>query len=127
MSAVIVPFKPRPDGAVAAVAPAYGTARILEYPSHPHSLADGDISALEALAPTLGGVWTCEILVNDNDDKRAVFKDHDASALMFFVGRSSGWLRLFNKDGEAIVTYDKIDALTTELGKAFGRRPVASV
>jgi hypothetical protein len=46
---------------------------------------------------------------------------------MFFVGRSGGWLRLFNMDGEAVITHAKMDAMTTMLGDAIWRRLVASV
>ena len=56
MSAIVIPFKPRADGAAAAVAPVTGTAQILEFPSRPYSLTAGDVAALEALAPTLDGV-----------------------------------------------------------------------
>jgi hypothetical protein len=46
---------------------------------------------------------------------------------MFFVARSKGRLRLFNMEGEAVVTYAEMDAMTTMLGNAIGRRLVASV
>jgi hypothetical protein len=127
MSAIVIPFKPRPDRGVAPVAPANGTAEIIEFPSRPHSLTVGDIAALEALAPALNGVWTCEILVNDDRDTWAVFEGHHAPPLMFFVGRSGGWLRLFNMDGEAVIKHAKIDAMTTMLGNAIGWRLAASV
>jgi hypothetical protein len=127
MSAIIIPFKPRVDDAPAAAVPANGTAEILEFPARPHSLTAGDIAALEALAPTLNGVWTCEILVNDDGDEWAVFKAHHAPPLMFFVARSKGCLRLFNMEGEAVLTYAQMDAMTTMLGNAVGRRLVASV
>jgi hypothetical protein len=127
MSAIIIPFQPRADSAVAAVAPANGTAQILEFPSRPHSLTARDVAALEALAPTLDGVWTCEVLVNDDGDRWAVFEGHHARPLMFFVGRNGRLLRLFNMEGELVVTYTMMDALTTMLGDAVGRRLVASV
>jgi hypothetical protein len=126
MSAIVIPFKRRADGAVAAVMPANGTALILEFPSRPYSLTAGDVAALEALAPTFDGIWTCEFLVNDEGDRWAVFEGHHAPPLTFFVGRSGHQLRLFNMEGEAIVIYDNVDELTAMLGDAFGRRLVAS-
>jgi hypothetical protein len=126
MSAIVIPFKPRADGA-AAVARANGTALILEFPSRPYSLTAGDVAALEALAPTLDGIWTCEILVNDDGERWAVFEGHHSPPLTFFVGRSGRRLRLFNMEGEAIVIYDNVEALTTMLGDAIGRQLVASV
>ena len=127
MSAIVIPFKPRVDHALATAAPTNGATQILNFPSKPHSLTVGDIAGLEALAPTLDGVWTCEILVNDDGDRWAVFEGHHAPPLMFFVGRSGGRLRLFIMNGEAVVTYAKIDAMTTMLGDAIGQRLVASI
>jgi hypothetical protein len=127
MPAIILPFKPRANNATTAAVPAKGTAQILEFPCRPNSLTAGDIAALEALAPTLQGVWTCEILVNDDGDGRAVFEGHHAPPLTFFVARSRGWLRLFNMDGEPVVTHAKVDAMATMLGDAIGRRLFASV
>jgi hypothetical protein len=127
MSAIVIPFKPRADGAAAAVAPANGSAQILEFPFRPYSLTAGDVAALEALAPTLNGIWTCEILVNDDGDRWAAFEGHHAPHLMFFVARSGPRLRLYDIEGQPVVNYDNMDALTTMLGDAVGRRLVASV
>ena len=127
MSAIVIPFKLRADGAAAAVAPANSTAPILEFPSRQYSLTAGDVSALEALAPTLDGVWTCEALANDNGDRWAVFEAHHAPPLRFFVGRSGRWLQLFNMKGDLVVAYTMMDTLTTMLGDAIGRQLAASV
>jgi hypothetical protein len=127
MSAIVIPFKPRADGAVAAATPANGTALILEFPSRPYSLTAGDVAALEALAPTLDGIWTCEILVNDEGDRWAVFEGHHAPPLTFFVGRNGHRLRLFNMEGEVVAIYDNVEVLTAMLGDAIGWRLVASV
>jgi|RhiMetStandDraft_4_1073278.scaffolds.fasta_scaffold579942_1 hypothetical protein len=127
MSAIVIPFKPRADGAAAAVAPVTGTAQILEFPSRPYSLTVGDVAALEALAPTLDGIWTCEILVNDDGDRWAAFEGHHAPLLMFFVGRSGHRLLLYDIEGQPVVIYDDVDELMTTLGGAIGRRRAASV
>ena len=130
MSATVIPFKPRSDGSTAATAPAApanGMAQILEFPARPHSLTDGDISVLKALAPTLNGVWTCEILVNDNGNKWAVFEGLDASPLMFLICRSGYRLELFDMDGQPVVTYARMGALTMMLADAIGQRLVEPV
>jgi len=126
MSAIVIPFKSRADGAAAAATPANGTALILEFPSRPYSLTAGDVAALEALAPTLDGIWTCETLVNDEGDRWAVFEGHHAPPLTFFIGRSGRRLRLFNMEGEVVAIYDNVGELTTMLGNAIGRRLMAS-
>jgi hypothetical protein len=107
--------------------PAKGTAQILEFPSRPHSLTAGDIAALEALAPMLKGVWTCEILVNDDDETWAAFEAHHASPVLFFVARSGYRLRVFDMEGQPVITCAKVETLTTMLGDAIGRRLFASV
>ena len=126
MSAIVIPFKSRADGAAAAATPANGTALILEFPSRPYSLTAGDVAALEALAPTLDGIWTCETLVNDEGDRWAVFEGHHAPPLAFFIGRNRHGLRLFNMEGEVVAIYDNVGELTTMLGNAIGRRLMAS-
>jgi hypothetical protein len=127
MPATVIPFKPRAVDAVAAAVPVNGIAQILGFPSRPHSLTAGDIAALEALAPTLNGVWTCEILVNDDGDNWAVFEALHALPLMFLVCRSGYRLELFDMEGQPVVTYINVDALTMMLADAIGQRLVASV
>ena len=100
---------------------------ILGFPSRPYSLTEGHVAALEALAPTLDGIWTCEILVNDEGDRWAVFEGHHTPPLTFFVGRNGHRLRLFNMEGEVVAIYDNVEVLTPMLGDAIGRRFVASV
>jgi hypothetical protein len=125
MSAIVIPFKPRPGDATAIAALVETTAEVLEFPSRPYSLNSGDVVALQALATMLDGIWIYETLVNDDGDTWAVFEDHNAPLLVFFVCRSGKRLRLFNSAGELVDSYANVDALTATLGDAIGRRATA--
>ena len=103
------------------------TARILEFASRPHSLTADDVAARGTLAPTLDGLWPSEFLADDDGNRWGYLRRPPPPHLMFFVGRIGRPLQLDNMNGEAIVSYDSVDALTTLLGDAIGRRLLASV
>jgi hypothetical protein len=65
-------------------------------------------------------------LVNEDSEKWASFEAHHASPLLFFVARSGYRLRVFDMEGQPVITFAKVEALTTMLGNAIGQR-VASV
>jgi hypothetical protein len=125
MSAIVIPLKPRADRATTTLAPTEATAEIIQFPSQPYSLNPRDIAALQDLAPTLDGVWTCDTLVNDDGDAWAVFECAHIPPVTFFVCRSGRRLRLFNVEGEPVTSYASMDALTTILGEVIGRRAAA--